>query len=95
MRNKKIHYLVLATAYFRLATIIGSTKLNFSVRNGKRCDLCDESPTLKNGSVFSIILTTAEAGFVTRVCTREWFTNFLTGIETLVLLSLTHYCAST
>ena len=28
-------------------SIIGSTRLNFSVRNGKRCGPCDKSPTLK------------------------------------------------
>src|SRR3989339_2223721 len=32
---------------FAKKTIIGSTRLNFSVRNGKRCDPCDKSPTLK------------------------------------------------
>ena len=32
---------------FAIKTIIGSTGLNFSVRNGKRCGPCDKSPTLK------------------------------------------------
>ena len=32
---------------FALKTIIGSIALNFSVRNGKRCDHYDKSPTLK------------------------------------------------
>ena len=36
---------VLAATYFRpRGTIIGSTGLNFSVRNGKRCDPCDKPP---------------------------------------------------
>ena len=29
---------------FAIKTIIGSTGLNFSVRNGKRCDPCDKPP---------------------------------------------------
>ena len=40
-------HFVLATAYFPPKSIIGSTRLNFSVRNGKRCDPCDKSPTQK------------------------------------------------
>ena len=32
---------------FAKKTIMGSTRLNFSVRNGKRCGPCDKSPTLK------------------------------------------------
>ena len=44
--NTKIEHLVLATTYFCPKTIIGSARLNFSVRNGKRCDPCDKSPTL-------------------------------------------------
>lgn len=44
--NKKIEHLVLATTYFRPKTIIGSVRLNFSVRNGKRCFPYDRSPTL-------------------------------------------------
>jgi len=32
---------------FPMKSIISSTGLNFSVRNGKRCGPCDKSPTLK------------------------------------------------
>ncbi len=49
VRHQKIlfKYYVLAPSYFRLATIIASTRLNFRVRNENGCDPRDEAPEHK------------------------------------------------
>ena len=42
--TQKIKHFVLAPTYFPRESIIGTTKLNFCVRNENRCDLGVEAP---------------------------------------------------
>ena len=51
---------------FAMKTIIGSTRLNFSVRNGKRCDPCDKSPRQKVWNLIHYIFLIVVYKFLNR-----------------------------
>ena len=74
-----LKYIVLALTYFR-SEELSSVLMGLIALFGMGRDV---SPSSKHqNTIFKVLI------FV-------WFANFLTGIETLVLLSSTHYCAYT
>ena len=60
MRVPRIQHFVLAPTYFPRESIIGTTGLNFGVRNENRCDPCVEAPKQNVG--FYILLHTERWG---------------------------------